>query len=139
MRSGFSGVADGSPPTGLARSAQTCPLRAGVGCVGGGLPLHVCVVIGTATTCFKYSGRTIEVLPAAPVDGETHAWTARTAFVYHLLWVDLGRGGAIDTSALLARHVESALRDAMSDKDYQRLLRLLEQVVKLVPNLDIDP
>jgi DNA-binding MarR family transcriptional regulator len=43
-----------------------------------------------------------------------------------------------DQAHELARHVESALRDAMSDKDYQRLLRLLEHAVKLVPNLDID-
>ena len=43
-----------------------------------------------------------------------------------------------DQAHELARHVESALRDAMSDKEYQRLLRLLEHAVKLVPNLDID-
>ncbi|HEY6818904.1 MAG TPA: MarR family transcriptional regulator [Mycobacterium sp.] len=43
-----------------------------------------------------------------------------------------------DQAHELARHVESALRDAMSDKDYQRLLRLLEHAVLLVPNLDID-
>jgi MarR family transcriptional regulator, lower aerobic nicotinate degradation pathway regulator len=43
-----------------------------------------------------------------------------------------------DQAHELARHVESALRDAMSDKDYQRLLRLLEHAVKLVPDLDID-
>ena len=110
----------------------------------GGLPLHVCVVIGTATTCFKYSGRTIEALPAAPVDGETSVGSdpredCEDSFRLSPAVGRSRRGGAIDTSALLARHVESALRDAMSDKDYQRLLRLLEQVVKLVPNLDIDP
>ena len=42
-----------------------------------------------------------------------------------------------DQAHELARHVESALRDAMSDKDYQRLLRLLEHAVKLVPDLAI--
>lgn len=38
----------------------------------------------------------------------------------------------------LARHVESALRQAMSGDDYQTLLQLLERAVDLVPRLDID-
>jgi DNA-binding MarR family transcriptional regulator len=43
-----------------------------------------------------------------------------------------------DQAHELARHVESALRNAMSDKEYQRLLQLLEHAVKLVPDIDID-
>lgn len=43
-----------------------------------------------------------------------------------------------DQAHELARHVEAALRNAMSDNDYQRLLRLLEQAVDLAPALDID-
>jgi DNA-binding MarR family transcriptional regulator len=43
-----------------------------------------------------------------------------------------------DQAHKLARHVESALRNAMSDKEYQRLLQLLEHAVKLVPDIDID-
>src|ERR1700754_4268426 len=39
----------------------------------------------------------------------------------------------------LARHVESALRDAMSVDDYQLLLQLLERAVKLFRELAIDP
>jgi MarR family transcriptional regulator, lower aerobic nicotinate degradation pathway regulator len=38
----------------------------------------------------------------------------------------------------LARHVESALRGAMADDNYQQLLRMLERAVDLVPGLDID-
>jgi DNA-binding MarR family transcriptional regulator len=37
----------------------------------------------------------------------------------------------------LARHVESALRQAMSGNDYQQLLLLLERAVDIVPGLDI--
>jgi DNA-binding MarR family transcriptional regulator len=42
-----------------------------------------------------------------------------------------------DQAHELARHVESALREAMSDNAYQRLLKLLEQAVELAPTLDI--
>jgi DNA-binding MarR family transcriptional regulator len=37
----------------------------------------------------------------------------------------------------LARQVENALRDAMPEKNYQQLLRLLARVNELVPGLDI--
>jgi DNA-binding MarR family transcriptional regulator len=43
-----------------------------------------------------------------------------------------------DQAHELARHVETALREAMSDNTYQGLLRLLEQAVQLAPDLDID-
>ena len=42
-------------------------------------------------------------------------------------------GKAVD----LAQHVENALRDAMSERDYEHLLRLLHQVAELAPSLDI--
>lgn len=43
-----------------------------------------------------------------------------------------------DQAHKLARHVETALREAMSDRTYQRLLHLLEQAVALAPDLNID-
>jgi MarR family transcriptional regulator, lower aerobic nicotinate degradation pathway regulator len=43
-----------------------------------------------------------------------------------------------DQAHELARHVESSLRDAMSDKTYQKLLQLLERAADLAPDLGID-
>lgn len=42
-----------------------------------------------------------------------------------------------DKAVDLAQHVENALRDAMPEKDYRLLLRLLQRVADLAPGLDI--
>lgn len=57
-----------------------------------------------------------------------------------VMLISLTEAGVIraEQAHSLARHVEAALRDAMSDNAYQQLLRLLELAVQLAPDLNID-